>query len=142
MPHYAYSLPAITLALTALIPTTSHADDTTLVCDTKVTTTMLRSYEGRIDTRTFVIRKNKNQVQSVKSEHQTYGLERVDINIGTGKPPLYAILLVEDDRVVLRYEFPEEKRNADIILYASGKFEMNTLAFSSEGFCKVTQRLF
>ncbi|MDP2829542.1 MAG: hypothetical protein Q8O37_13150 [Sulfuricellaceae bacterium] len=115
--------------------------ETLLVCEGDATS-IIAGFGGK-DRQTFTITKVGDKVTKVKSEHQMYTLDKVDVSTKENKGPIYIQLIVESDKLVLRGEITEDRNNRDTILFNTGKYKDDRGLFGwVEGQCSVGKKAF
>ena len=114
--------------------------ETLLVCEGDATS-IIAGLGGK-DRTTFTITKIGDKVTKVKTEHHTYTLDKVDISTKENKGPIYIQLVVESDKLVLRSEITEDKRNSETILFNTGAYKQDRMFGWAEGQCTVSKKAF
>ncbi|MBK6928401.1 MAG: hypothetical protein IPH15_13000 [Comamonadaceae bacterium] len=93
---------------------------------------------------TFIITKLGGKVTKVKTENDTFTLDKVRDSVKEGKVTTKQ-LIVESDRLIFRYEGIEGNKisNADAILFNTGKYTMDRGVFMKvESMCTVGKKAF
>ena len=129
------------LALAGFSPFASGAE-TLLVCQGQTSSYMASLRGPEQEQRRFTITKDGSRVVSVKTDTDLFTHERTDVRKSNGKGPVYRQLLVEPGKLILRYEITEDQRNADTIIFDTGRYTFTAIAYTSEGQCTVAQKVF
>jgi hypothetical protein len=97
---------------------------------------------GGKERQTFTISKVGDTITRVKTDHNTYTLEKVNINKDTNEKPIFLQLSVLPDKLVLRTEITEDKRTNETVLFNTGAYKTSRTLNWSEGQCTVSQKPF
>ena len=114
--------------------------ETLLVCEGSATS-MIAGLGGKQQT-TFVITKMGDKIIRVKSQYNTYALDKVDVNTKENRGPVYIQLIVEADKVILRTEITEDKRKMETVIFTTGAYKQDQAFGWSEGQCTVSEKAF
>jgi hypothetical protein len=114
--------------------------ETLLVCEGNATS-LIAGFGGKVR-QTFTITKLGDKVTKVKTEHDTYALEKVDVSTKDNKGPIYIQLIVEPDKLILRTEITEDKRTSETMLFNTGAYKQDQMLGWVEGQCTVAKKAF
>lgn len=114
--------------------------ETLLVCEGDATS-LIAGFGGK-ERQTFTITKLGEKVTKVKTEHDTYTLEKIDVSTKDNKGPIYKQLIVEPDKLILRAEITEDKRTSETVLFNTGAYKQDQMLGWAEGQCTVAKKAF
>lgn len=130
----------IGVVINALSGCSPSITESLLICDGDVTS--LISRVGGKEKIMFEITKTDEKITKVRSEYQTYTLEKVDARNKDNKGPVYIQLIVEPEKIILRTEITEDKSTNDTIIFNTGKYKSERFWGWAEGQCSVGKKAF
>jgi hypothetical protein len=121
-------------------PPIEQSVESTLLCDAK-TTSIIKGL-SRTSRSSYTIKKTAGKVVEVKSEYYTYTPAKSVVRTDQEKYPVYAQLLEENDKLILRLEVTVDHATYDTEIYKSGRYRASHSFSWEEGTCRIGESAF